>query len=251
MLRKIYKRILDRRTDVAGSPFFTRYPTRLRARLLNSYAAIQHDNRFAYFRIGKAANSTVVATLHYAITGDRVVAMDDLQLIKDSSFSKLSDLNTNEVATLVSDYFTFTFVRNPYVRLLSGYLDKVIDNPGRKRKIIAKKLKKSPKSEITLADFLDYIEDGGIDEDGHWSRQVDLLPIPHAELNFIGRVENLATELPLVMERIFHRQISIVNAATHATAAQDATKELDSSTKERIYRLYQADFEILGYPRTC
>ena len=248
MLRKIYKRILDRRTDVAGSPFFTRYPTRLRPRLLNSYAAVQHDYRFAYFRIGKAANSTVVATLHYAITGDRVVAMDDLQLIKDSSFSKLSDLNTNVVATLVSDYFTF--VRNPYVRVLSGYLDKVIDNPGLKRKIIAKKLKKSPKSEITLADFLDYIEDGGIDEDGHWSRQVDLLPIPHTELNFIGRVENLATELPWVMERIFHRQIPIVNAATHATAAQDATKELDSSTKERIYRLYQADFEILGYPRT-
>ncbi len=111
VFRKIYKRILERRTDVPSSPFFTRHPSELRPQLLDNLAAIEHVNRFAYFRIGKAANSTIVATLHYAITGERVVALDNLQQIKDESFHKLSDLNPHEVAALENDYFTFTFVR--------------------------------------------------------------------------------------------------------------------------------------------
>jgi dermatan 4-sulfotransferase 1 len=236
-------------TQEAGQlpPFYQIYLPSLAIEILDILGLVNHKYQFVYFRIFKAANSTIVASLYNAETQQAITSLSELQEIKDHYYERPSTLSLEQVDKIRKDYFKFTFVRNPYTRVLAAYLDKIVSNEAGKRDMVAKFLNKSADSEISFNDFLDYLENGGIEHNAHWARQRDLLSIPIDEFNFIGRTENLTEHLNYVLSIIFETNQAIVSVREHATSSTRTIKELDTVAKARIYKIYEVDFENFGY----
>lgn len=208
---------------------------------------IDHDKRFAYFRIPKAANSTIVATLYNAQYGIKIKTLKEIQEIKDYAYDKLSNLTKKETKKLLDSYFKFTFVRDPLKRVVSCYLDKVKTKDCEKHHIVTKSLNKPFENNISMSEFLDYLESGGIKENGHWARQSDMIPLPLKELDFIGKTENLTNDLQFVLNKIFKKESPLISITDHSTNKKALLNQLTANEKERIYKLYIKDFKNFNY----
>jgi len=235
--------------SIDNNTFYKKFPIKLKVELVNKRIIISHLNEYAYFRISKAANSTVVSSLYYGETSHEIRSLHYLQKIKDEYYDRPSDLSRDQVSKLLNSYFKFTFVRNPYTRILSAYLDKIVNNEAEKRELVAIHLGKSKGSEVSFDDFLLYLESGGIDENGHWARQIDLIPIPLNKMDFIGRVENLQKDLDFTLSKIYNSCKPIISVREHSTSTSLLIKELAPETINRIYKLYESDFDSFHYPR--
>ena len=101
------------------------------------------------------------------------------------------------------DQFIFTFVRNPYARVLSAYLDKIAHppEPAVWPPFAARHGLDAPPS---FADFLDLIAGEQIAEmDPHWRPQSVLIGLGIVPFDFIGSVELMDEDLRQVLKVIF------------------------------------------------
>lgn len=231
-------------------PFYRLYPARLPNFIVDGRFAISHAYKFSYTRISKAANSTIIASLYGAETNCAEITSDALVTAKNCHYVTPSQLSAAELEQFKLLYFKFSFVRNPYSRILSAYLDKIpMSRKNKKREIVRAALGSPPDTEISFSGFLDYLEfENGIDVDGHWARQTDLLVMPINAFDFVGKMEQLETDLPDVLDRIFGSRNKILNWVPHAMQASKKVDTLDEKTKSRIARLYEADFDNFRYP---
>lgn len=203
--------------------------------------AVDRARSFIYFRIPKAANSTVAATLHPSPA--REVSSD----IAKRSFSRASSLTYREVRELAERFFLFTVVRDPYSRLASAYLDKVKKDKAR-RQIVAR-YKCADPQRITFLEFCRFLAEGGINVNPHWYRQSDLIPCGVDKLHYVGRVESLAHDMRQIASRIGEGTGPIRNIVWHGTGASSKLRELYcSETFEIVQHLYAVDFAAFGYP---
>ena len=77
---------------------------------------------FFYNRVPKAANTSITQTLFtHSAYSPRLARRDNPKY----KFQRPIFLSPNQVYKLEYEAFKFTFVRNPYSRVLSAYLDKV------------------------------------------------------------------------------------------------------------------------------
>lgn len=244
MLKELKRRIKTAR--VQNSPVYRLYPPRIAQTICDSRCAVSGSARFVYFRIPKAANSTVVATLHHAQTGQSPGSWREMEYAK-KGFRRPSTFSRRSIEDIFRNYFKFTIVRNPYSRLVSAFLDKIAD--GSCPRPIMEFAGKSSPEDVGFDDFLDYLEfGGGIGADPHWARQTDLIFVPLDELDFIGRFENLNTDLEHVLKRLFPQAQGFVDWVPHATGADSKIKSvINRDNAERVAKLYRADFELLGY----
>lgn len=169
-----------------------------------------------------------------------------MQKIKDHYFTKPGELSGIDLKNLDS-YFKFTIVRNPYRRILSAYLDKIEKTSGSKRMIVTKLLNKQQNDEITFSEFLDFLENGGLRQNGHWAPQTDFLVFPIDQYDYIGKLENLQKDLTQIMAIIYSKDCPIISVNAHKTDSKNKIKELTPSDKLRIYNLYMDDFKNFNY----
>ena len=104
---------------------------------MNYAANVSLKHKYVYIETPKVACSTIKLTLQRLELGDDTFnpSFDD---VHDRSFSPLLSLHSiSEFEEVLEgdDYFRFCFARNPYVRTLSAYLDKV--NQPKYQKLIA------------------------------------------------------------------------------------------------------------------
>lgn len=232
-------------------PFYRRYPYPGGGHIGHAdwRGAIDTDHRFFYNRIAKCANSTITQTL--AIHAGKPYS-ERAQTAKDA-FTHPSALSAEQTQALASDYFKFTFVRDPYVRLLSAYLDKIVrkryDTRRGYRALRAGRGDEPP----SIDRFIAYLADGGLYANPHWAPQTSLFLIPQAEFDFIGRVETLEADLEFVLGRLFpdrarQGRMEISRSGPRATGAKDRVDELLAPANiARVSRLYEADIAGLGY----
>ncbi len=228
-------------------PFFRPYSLRTTAHIANSRCIISHSHKFLYFRIPKAANSTITSTLYRLQHGH--TSPPDGKKIK-SSFQHPDKLSRAEAATVKESYFKFSVVRNPYDRLLSAYLDKIKGNSLRQKRKVTNALKLPEDSEVEFDLFLDYLEQhSGTLDDAHWAIQTDMIFMPLSELDFLGRMENLSTDLAKIVSTIFGiEDFEIERQTQRVTNARARRHELLNSNQiKRITEIYRKDFELLGY----
>jgi len=168
------------------------------------------------------------------------------------TFCHPSQLDLQHVDQFTADYFKFTFVRNPYTRILSTYLDKIAPtatNSPRKKAVIGRFLSKPPGADITFSNFLDYLEfRNSVSANGHWARQSDFLVMPVSAFDAIGKVESPDDDLPHILREIFRSKKTIINWTPHATVANRSIHTLSTAQRRRIFRLYEADFDNFRYP---
>jgi hypothetical protein len=201
---------------------------------------------FCYFRVPKAANSTVVLTLaHHA--GVALPEEDPTDPERRVRAAKQAFKQTPGIDE-VQRSFRFTVVRNPYSRVLSAYRDKAA------RKNFAKRYGFQHRfffrRPFTFLDFLKRLDDGVLRENLHWAPQVEIIPYDLDKLDRLGRVESIDDDLAFVIETVFHCPMKMLVREHRRTGADSViNKFLGSQEKAIIQRLYAGDFERL-YPQS-
>jgi len=235
---------LTTRLGVTLSPFFRRFPAKTpdMAERINRRIAVSRKPRYIYFRIPKAANSTVIRNLRHAEEESGF----DISREKES-FDRPNSLWWWEVRRLRERFFLFTVVRDPYSRALSTYFDKVERSNRRSKVSIG--LGAAEDESISFERFCDFLENGGLDSDAHWCRQIDLIPCGPELLHKIGRVESLSEDLPEILHLATGvRRETLQSHAPHKTGATERMRTVYTrATARRIRKTYAADFDAFGY----
>ncbi len=232
---------------ICKSPFFRRFRPRIDPESIDSRSRVSHEFRYVYFRVPKAANSTVVASLWFAETGTLVTDLDELQVLRDQRWPHVSMLDRRQLHSLVHSYMKFTFVRDPYTRVLAAYLDKIRRNEWGVADEVNAALGRSLGSTVSLDQFLAYLEAGGLGRNAHWARQVDLIPLPVAALDFVGKVETLDRDLPQAVKRILGKQIAFCSLRPHVTGATRDHPSWSRELRRRAFKVYEEDFAVFNY----
>jgi hypothetical protein len=159
----------------------------------------------------------------------------------------------------------YSFVRNPYTRILSAYLNKfepltrgdgawlgahfraVYQTIGEYRRSAG-----HCDTSVSFEAFLDWLAHSGHPyvDDEHWVPQSRILSQDTISYDFVGRFERLKTDAAILMHRMkcevpFPTQESLDFPATNSTqrlAAYYADREVALARK-----IYAADFQSLGY----
>ena len=224
--------------------------------LIDPRVAVDTDAEFVYYRIPKAANSTVTWSL-FRTRGGPTDA--DIETAKGDAFLTPSHLDTTMADCAATSFLQFTVVRNPYTRLASAYLDKIAGSEPQCRRV-AKTLGIAADA-IKFSDFIDYLEHcAGLHRNAHWAPQADLLPLSPLELDLILYTEDLDRDLPRLLRRLYPERTAIIERCEHKRRAQgdrDARKNprasawletlYDDALRRRVRRLYERDFEAFGY----
>ncbi|AHK80566.1 hypothetical protein M911_01665 [Ectothiorhodospira haloalkaliphila] len=212
---------------------------------LDQRIAVDRTRGFIYFRIPKAANSTVIRLL----TSEKDVRYNSYE--GKRSFIRPSKLRAHEVKTLDRQFFLFTITRDPYTRVLSAYLDKIVK--GKRKERACRALQKPLESEISFGEFCNYLDHGGFKHDPHWYPQNWFIPRDICTMAHVGKMESLNDELEVIMSRIDSTR-KLGDAGSQRRHRTDADQKLKAyysrDTAGIIARVYRQDFERFDYSQS-
>ena len=186
---------------------------------------------------------------------------------------RLDRFSKQEQNMMLKTYFKFTFVREPFERLLSAFKDKfvyprqmdryLLERHGRE---ILKNYRKnaSPRSleelnDITFREFLEYLVKKGSDRttrimDQHWDNYVNQCGMCDIEYDFIGHYETIEQDLAYFIKAA---RLPVQDARRFA--AYKHTPSNTSSSLLKYYSqiplewidilggIYKTSFEMFGY----
>jgi hypothetical protein len=229
--------------------FYKTHSIKLQRAIVDNGLAISKEYGYIYCRIRKSANSTVIATLYNIETRNRIDSLTAIQKIKDNYFTRPSVLSKSEVKQL-DEYYKFTIVRNPYHRLWSAYLDKILPSEAVQRKMVIDELKIAANKAISFDDFLTFLETGGLRRNSHWAPQTEFLVFPIESYNYIGKIESFKEDLENIMFAIFKtRDVEVISIREHKTSSKNRAISMTENQKQRVYKLYKEDFIQLKYSK--
>jgi hypothetical protein len=152
-----------------------------------------------------------------------------------------------------SDFLRLTIVRNPYTRLVSAWKNKVVPcEPGCERlypEIKGRLPDLHAKALITFEEFVGYLESKCDLSacDPHWRRQVDHVFMEALNFTHVGKVENMAASLARFQEHLGLPEPLTVGRKNVSAPVGLAT--YNQNLADKVYSLYQEDFERLRYDR--
>jgi hypothetical protein len=207
--------------------------------------------KYFYCETPKAACSTVKLTLvraeledaHFSYAENRPIHMDELSPL-------ITPMGLPGFSSRLGDLFKFCFVRDPAMRLLSAYLDKILRCRPQKRPILAALGKQDePDYPVSFPIFVDVVcaqEPRALDP--HWNIQYEQVCADRIAYDFIGKVETLDADLRSVLERLGIDKSYIFSARSHRTEARNlAATYLTPTLRRKIEERYRLDYEFFGY----
>jgi Sulfotransferase family len=174
--------------------------------------------KFAYFVVPKTGSRSVIYLLRQHL---------------DHTVDEAHNAHYN--GSRWKGYFKFAFVRNPWDRLVSCYMDKA-------KTAIYLPLREC--WEMTFEEFVEWLERQDLlDADIHIRPQISF--VPTEEINYIARFENFNEDILYIFWRLGVKDFWIPrwNATTHghySTFYSDRTRDI-------VGRIYQQDIEAFGY----
>ncbi|MBS9402918.1 sulfotransferase family 2 domain-containing protein [Halomonas sp. TRM85114] len=222
---------------------------------LNSHMYISLKNRYLFHSVGKAANSTVKYFLYAEESRGTRLKYDNVHDRRASpliSPFQLSEDCLNNVLT--SDkFFKFTFVRNPYSRLLSCYLDRIVPKKSTPYKELVRYLGKEIGYDVHFAEFIEAIcEQSNFEQNNHWRLQYADAMCGLINYTFIGKQETFNVDMLKIWKNIYPKSkipdFGSKNMSPSKTGSTDKvsqywTKPLKSLVSER----FEKDFHYFGY----
>lgn len=152
-------------------------------------------------------------------------------------------------ALLDPDVFTFTFVRNPFSRILSCWLDKMVTN-GSERRRMAPGLGLNPEEAPSLLGFLEAIAAQPAEKrDVHWTTQTHLISPQRIRYTYIGRFENFRPDFARICTHLgIEAFMGDLPRTWHATDANTKVQSHIGDAEAALIRtIYEADFRNFGY----
>lgn len=188
----------------------------------------------------------------------------------------LSDFSKSEIQYRLDNYFKFMFVREPFERLLSAWRNKFQSNMSsslyfRKqfgRSIVRRfraseevsfkeQQKDTPeKVKVRFDEFLQYLVDPvrkeGLNE--HWAKYHRLCRPCFVQYDFVGKYETINRDADHVLRSVhadhmvnFPKRSATYKHNSTSSYVEDYYKDIEPSLLRRVYRSYQADFELFRY----
>jgi hypothetical protein len=204
-----------------------------------------------YLANPKAASTGILRTMQLAeVDGDKNRVPES---VHDRAQSPLLNFSTSSHSPDEilggADFFRFTYVRNPFSRVLSAYLDKIVADQVECERLLPT-LGMSARDRPSFLSFLKAVHaqrDGW--RDIHWTTQKRLVQINNVAYSFIGRFESFGESFPVLVQRlgIPSEYVSDVRPA-HATNATARVNDfVGDDERELILAIYEADFQAFGY----
>jgi len=207
--------------------------------------------RLVYLNNAKVACSTIKKSLWRAVDkklGTRTYVESPHDRPRAPFSKNLRDLKRNDDYAEFLEATFFSVVRNPYVRILSSYLNKVRSGRGSGRfwRKFTLHFDLPATAQLSFLEFLELISrEEPTRLDWHLCPQAVNLLYPIAPLDFIGHLErfDLGTTRFLL-----DQGISIQSHRPHKTDAGERIMEFYGRRERRIVlRYYEKDFELFGY----
>ena len=149
-----------------------------------------------------------------------------------------------QVPNFAKNYFSFSVVRNPWDRLVSCWMDKVIT-----RKPTETQFRNGLRWELNyqkpgFKDFIEIItETENITKDSHWDLYFNIIPV--IDIDFIGKFENLQEDFNTICDKIGIPQQTL--QYENATKHKHYTEYYDDETRQIVAEKYRKDIEYFGY----
>ena len=198
--------------------------------------SISRSHKFCYFRVPKAANSTIIQTLQVNMNPELIADAD-------TPFPKHALHGVPHLYEMPG-LFVFTVVRNPITRLLSAYLQKT---PQEKYINKYRLYLKNKRQRLSFEDFLHKLRDELLYKDIHWAPQTSILPYNIKQYDYIGKFENLESDLNFINSEIFSRKTGVFTVNHHKTESQDLLAQISRRELNILQNLYERDFIEFGY----
>lgn len=229
----------------------------------NELIDILAERRILYIAVPKAASTRIRATLSAAIGRDTITS----RKIHNRRASGLRAPRHN-----VLDFYTvamdpnalrFSFVRNPYDRLVSCWADQYRDKPLvagdiyvdlylKAKRELNDPLPEGADQTLPFTDFIQVVTANAERRlDMHWQLQSDILDVPGVAINHVGKIERFAEDFVRVLDHagvkgeLRRTAMQPFHSSKHGRTADYFTDAL----ADRVYRAYERDFDGFGYAR--
>ncbi len=217
-----------------------------------------HEFKFICIRNLRVASSTLVKNLYRLVSGQypkEIVKIFNRDTEIFPSF--VSKQQEHELVQLLSakEYFTFTFVRNPYTKMLSAYLYFVEDIEKRAGRAfqMQEQFDLPEDYELSFLEFLLRVRETPTSEmNAHWRPQSMALGLDKMmKYDFIGRFETLERDLQSVLQHLNHNPDDHWEIESYRSHGRDANTKLlqyyGHDEQALVAEIYQDDFRYLGY----
>jgi hypothetical protein len=228
---------------------------------LNYALLISTRHRFIYIDNPKTGCSTLKAGLiELELTGtenedkireicDEGIRIHQRDIIPFQQLKEFSHLADPLTYFMEQNYFIFSFVRNPYTRLVSGYFNKIGQNKPQKLMLLNKFGINDIEYNLSFSDFIKFncqLNDNELD--AHWgiqSKRILYSLVPH---QFIGRFEHYSEDYYTLFKKLNctpptlrhrNKRVSDITQKPHELI----TPELQAL----IYQKYRVDFDNFNY----
>jgi len=220
------------------------------------------EYRLIYIGNPKVASSTIKKSLS-SLTDRAPGSLDDLHRRGRSGL--LSPIETGIEAffrlATAPDTLRFSFVRNPYDRLISCWADKFQGRPlvgGDPfidvyldfRRNHDRSLPHGRNAVLPFPVFAEMaIATCDKRADAHWALQDDLLTMPGIALDFVGKVENFDADFERVIAHVGSAGgVLAVSQRMNVSSRLQCRGYFDDALARRVHRAYERDFKRFGYP---
>jgi hypothetical protein len=211
-----------------------------------------------YIETPKVACTTIKSILHKLELEDVTIFGNGYTNWHDRSVSPLlSPIQIGDVKKFISrdDIYKFCFIRNPYSRLLSVYLNKIVCNKPPKR-IILQQLGynlNEIERELSFSEFVDAVVDQPIMfMNLHWRLQYYQTFQTAISYDYIGRLESFDKDIEVVLSNISQDyRLYLGTENDHATNATSLLQDYyTKSLANKVYNKYKIDFEYFNYSKS-
>jgi chondroitin 4-sulfotransferase 11 len=208
---------------------------------------ISHKKRFIYFYIPKVASTTIKRGIAKALFGRSIGAG-----VHRFWFDEVVDIKKGEY----EDHFKFSFVRNPWDRVISCYSDKILHENVTNHQYIngvfrryVSKYKDLFYMGMTFEDFVRVISKiPDTQADRHFRSQRCFITDQDGNdlTDFVGRFENLRSDLAFVARRTGLGPFKLYHE-NKSTRPSDYRRMYTEGTKRLIAERYKDDIERFDY----
>ena len=215
---------------------------------------ISLKNRYLYVETPKVACSTLKLTLARLELEDTDYYREDIHNRYLSPLIRPAQVGDFGKFLQRPDILKFCFVRNPFARLLSCYLNKFVVR--RDKGIVGELLRQKGLDqtdldrEIPFETFVSCIEETPISMmNAHWRPQYYQTLQDTIDYDVIGRLERMEEDMLRIGEMLSIDLLPYMKSwDLHQTGARDQLEDFYSEDlRRRVVKIYEKDFEYFGY----